>query len=71
MFATAGFPLGPGNAVTDELIDNLVVSGNEDEVIAGIQERLERGMDELLLNLVPTDDAREDEDALLRIIGRL
>ncbi|MEA2530316.1 MAG: hypothetical protein QOG89_1960 [Thermomicrobiales bacterium] len=71
MFAAAGFPLGPGNAVTDELIDNLVVSGNEDEVIAGIQERLERGMDELLLNLVPTDDVRGDEDALLRILGRL
>jgi hypothetical protein len=48
-----------------------VLSGDDDAIIAGIHERLDRGMDELLLNLVPTDDPRADEDALLRIIGRL
>jgi F420-dependent oxidoreductase-like protein len=71
MFAAAGYPLGPDNAVPDTLIENLVLSGNDDAIVAGIHERLGRGMDELLLNLVPTDDTRADEDALLRIIGRL
>lgn len=71
MFAAAGFPLGPDNAVSDDLIDALVLSGDDDAIVAGVHQRLERGMDELLLNLVPTDDARADEDALLRIIGRL
>lgn len=71
MFAAAGHPLGPNNTPSDALIDNLVLSGDDDAIIAGIHERLDRGMDELLLNLVPTDDPRADEDALLRIIGRL
>jgi F420-dependent oxidoreductase-like protein len=71
MFAAAGYPLGPDNAVSDTLIENLVLSGDDDAITAGIHERLERGMDELLLNLVPTDDPRSDEDALLRIVGRL
>jgi alkanesulfonate monooxygenase SsuD/methylene tetrahydromethanopterin reductase-like flavin-dependent oxidoreductase (luciferase family) len=71
MFAAAGFPLGPDNAVPDALIDNLVLSGDDDEIIAGIQHRLDQGMDELLLNLVPSANPRVDQDAILRIIGRL
>jgi len=71
MFAAAGFPLGPDNSIPDALIDNLVVSGDDEAIVAGLHERLAKGMDELLLNLVPADDPRADEDALLRITGRL
>jgi alkanesulfonate monooxygenase SsuD/methylene tetrahydromethanopterin reductase-like flavin-dependent oxidoreductase (luciferase family) len=71
MFAAAGFPVGPDNSVSDGLIDNLVLAGDDWEIIEGVQERLDRGMDELILNLVPADDARADEDALLRIVGKL
>jgi alkanesulfonate monooxygenase SsuD/methylene tetrahydromethanopterin reductase-like flavin-dependent oxidoreductase (luciferase family) len=71
MFAAAGYPLGPDNAVPDALIETLVLSGDDDTITTGIHEHLNRGMDELLLNLVPTDDTRADEDALLRITGRL
>jgi alkanesulfonate monooxygenase SsuD/methylene tetrahydromethanopterin reductase-like flavin-dependent oxidoreductase (luciferase family) len=71
MFAAAGFPLGPDNSVPDGLIDSLVLSGDDEEIVAGLHERLGRGMDELLLNLVSTDDPRADEAALLRIIARL
>lgn len=71
MFAAAGFPLGPDNAIPDGLVDNLVLSGDDDEIFAGIHQRLDQGMDELLLNLVPSADPRADETAILRIFSRL
>lgn len=71
MFAAAGFPLGDDHAIPDALIDSLVVSGNDEEIAEGLRSRLERGPDELLLNLVPSDDPRADEDAIFRIIGNL
>ncbi|MDP9368931.1 MAG: LLM class flavin-dependent oxidoreductase [Chloroflexota bacterium] len=71
MFAAAGFPLGEENAVPDALIDALVVSGDDAAVADGLRQRLDRGPDELLLSLVPSDDPRVDEEALFRIIGNL
>lgn len=71
MFAAAGFPVGTDNAVSDALIDALVVSGDEQAVIDGLLNRLERGPDELLVSLVPSDDPRADEDALFRALGSL
>jgi alkanesulfonate monooxygenase SsuD/methylene tetrahydromethanopterin reductase-like flavin-dependent oxidoreductase (luciferase family) len=71
MFAAAGFPLGPNNSIPDALIDDLVVSGDDAAIVDSLHRCLDRGMDELLLNLVSSDDARADEDALLRIVGRL
>jgi hypothetical protein len=71
MFAAAGFPVGTDNAVSDALIDALVVSGDEQAVTDGLLSRLERAPDELLVSLVPSDEPRVDEDALLRAVGRL
>lgn len=71
MFAAAGFPLGSNNEIPDALIDNLVLSGDDDEIVAGIQQLLDRGMDELLLNLVPSADPHADETAILRIFNNL
>jgi F420-dependent oxidoreductase-like protein len=71
MFADAGFPLGPNDGVGDDLVDALVVSGDDDAIADALRQRLDRGMDELLLSLVPTDDHRAEEDALLRIVARL
>ena len=71
MFAAAGYPLGPGNAIGDDLIDALVVSGDEDAIVAQLRERLDRGLDELLVSLILGPDWRADEDALLRILGRV
>jgi F420-dependent oxidoreductase-like protein len=71
MFADAGYPLGPDGEVTDALIDALVVSGDEAAIAAQLEERLARGLDELLVGLLPGPDRRADEDALLRILGRL
>lgn len=71
MFAAAGFPVGADNAVSDALIDALVVSGDEQAVVDGLLGRLERAPDELLVSLVPSDDPQGDQDALFRALGRL
>ena len=71
MFAAAGFPVGADNAVSDALIDALVVSGDEQAVVDGLLTRLERAPHELLVSLVPSDDWRTDHDALFRVLGRL
>ena len=70
MFADAGYPLAPDGGVTDELIDALVVSGDDGAIAAQLEERLDRGLDELLVSLIAGADRRADEDALLRILGR-
>jgi alkanesulfonate monooxygenase SsuD/methylene tetrahydromethanopterin reductase-like flavin-dependent oxidoreductase (luciferase family) len=71
MFAAAGYPLGDDLAIPDALIDSLVVSGSDAEIVEGLRSRLERSPDELLLNLVVSGDPRADEDALFRIVSRL
>ncbi len=71
MFADAGFPLGPDNAVPDALIDELVVSGDADGIAAALRGRLDRGLDELVVSLVPGEDPAREEAALLEIIGSL
>ena len=71
MFAAAGFPLDDDLAIPDVLIDTLVVSGSDSQIEDGLRERIERGPDELLLSLVPSDDLRADEDALFEIMSRI
>jgi alkanesulfonate monooxygenase SsuD/methylene tetrahydromethanopterin reductase-like flavin-dependent oxidoreductase (luciferase family) len=71
MFAAAGFPLVDSVVIPDALLESLVVSGSPEEIAEGLHARLRRGPDELLLNLVPSDDIRADEDAIFAIIGNL
>ena len=71
MFAAAGYPLAADGSVTGALIDAIVLSGDDAAVAAGLRERLERGLDELVVSLIASDDPRGDEDALIRIISSL
>ena len=72
MFTNAGFPSTPNQAMSDDLVESLVVSGNEAEVAARFAELLEAGLDELLVSLVPTRGEGNDEQArLAHLIGRL
>lgn len=71
MFADAGFPLNPDNSPTDALIDELVVSGDASAIAGALRARLDRGLDELVVSLVPSDDPARDEAAILDIIGTL
>ncbi len=74
MFTNAGFPSIPNRAMSDDLVESLVVSGNEAEVTARFTELLEAGLDGLMVSLVSTagEGDKDDEHArLANLIGRL
>jgi F420-dependent oxidoreductase-like protein len=71
MWAAAGYPLEADGAVSDDLIDNLVVMGDEAAVATRLNELLASGLDELLLNGLPVADPATDRTRLIRFIGSL
>jgi F420-dependent oxidoreductase-like protein len=73
MFTNAGLQSTDDQAVSDDLVESLVISGNEAAVAGRITELLEAGLDELMVSLVPTaGEGDEGEQALLtHLIGRL
>jgi alkanesulfonate monooxygenase SsuD/methylene tetrahydromethanopterin reductase-like flavin-dependent oxidoreductase (luciferase family) len=71
MFRNAGFPITLGSAMPDTLIDNLVISGNEDTVIAKFSELLASGLDELMVTLLPIKDAGDEQLRLMHSIAEL
>lgn len=71
MFADAGHPLDAEGRITDGLLDDLLVYGAPDRVAAGLRERLDGGVDEIYPALLPLDDQRAEEDALLAVLGDL
>lgn len=71
MFADAGYPLNADGSVSPELIDDLVVSGSQDEIAAQLRERLDLGFDVLMVNPLRTEDDAAHEDQVLEILGGL
>lgn len=69
MFADAGYPLGSDGAYSDELLDHLIMVGDEDGLGEQLQRLLDDGIDELLVMLIPGDDQADEEQRLLRVIG--
>lgn len=71
MFADSGWPFAEG--VTDwpdDLLDHLVLSGSDDEIVGGLRHWLASGVDELLVDprLDPAAPDRDD-DRLLAILA--
>jgi hypothetical protein len=72
MFSNAGFSLTSDQAVPNALVDSLVISGDESIVSARLTELLAAGLDELMVSLVPTTGAGDDEQTqLMHLIGLL
>lgn len=71
MFSNADFQLTSGQTVPDSLVDNLVISGNEDIVAARFTELLATGLDELMVSLVSIKDADNEMRQLMHLIGQL
>ena len=70
MFAAAGVPVEDGE-VTDELVDAVVVNGDETAVTDRLG-ALAESQDELLVSVPwPSGVRRDQEDAVLRVIGNL
>ena len=71
MFADAGFPLTSDKKVTDDLVNNMIISGNEDTVATSLTKLLDAGLDELMVSLVPVVDEKNEQTQLMRLIGQL
>jgi F420-dependent oxidoreductase-like protein len=73
MFSNAGVQITSDQSVPDALVNTLLISGNEATVSAQLRERLEAGLDELLVTLVPVSDTDVDEQQvlLMHLVGRL
>jgi alkanesulfonate monooxygenase SsuD/methylene tetrahydromethanopterin reductase-like flavin-dependent oxidoreductase (luciferase family) len=71
MFADAGFPVAEDGMMPDELVDSLVISGDDAAIAARLKELLAFGLDELLVLHVPTVDAGSERTRLMQVIGQL
>jgi F420-dependent oxidoreductase-like protein len=70
MFAAAGHPEARGGVISDEVVEDLVLAGNEEKVTRGIRRFLDAGCDELILSLIPTDANPEASvERTLRLLG--
>lgn len=69
MFADAGFPVGPGGALSDALLDNLIVAGDAATVAARLADIQAQGVDELLISPVPVRDAEAELEALSAVLA--
>lgn len=70
MFADAGFPVENG-VVSDALVENLAVIGDEASVAGKLRGLLAQGLDELLVMPVPVADAAEAQARMRTLIGKL
>ncbi len=71
MFTMAGFPTTVGSAAPDALVDNLVISGDEDTVISKFSELLDSGLDELMVTMLPIKDADDEQRRLQKAVSGL
>ena len=71
MFAEARSPLTSDKKVTDDLVNNMIISGNEDTVATSLTKLLAAGLDELMVSLVPVVDEKYEQTQLMRLIGQM
>ncbi|HEV2655905.1 MAG TPA: LLM class flavin-dependent oxidoreductase [Ktedonobacteraceae bacterium] len=70
MFAHAGFPVTADGTLTDELLDSLVVTGDEATVKQRLTDLLASGLDELLVMGIAVADAAGEQEQLARLVGQ-
>ena len=69
MFQEAGFPVGADGAMSDALLDELVVSGSPEQVAARLEEIQAAGVDELVITQVTVADPAAEEAALIKLLA--
>lgn len=70
VFAEAGYPVPEDGRLPDALIDNLVVSGDEQAITTRLSELLSNGLDEVLLLPIPIKNERQEWSRLTHLIGQ-
>jgi alkanesulfonate monooxygenase SsuD/methylene tetrahydromethanopterin reductase-like flavin-dependent oxidoreductase (luciferase family) len=71
MFAESGHPVASDGTMPDDLIDTLVISGDDAAIASRFSELLANGLDELLVLIVPVNNADEERKQLANLIGHL
>lgn len=72
MFRDAGYAFAEGDTTyPGELLDELIVSGSDDEVVAGLRRWLDRGVDELLVAPLTGPSGDADDEHVLEVISRV
>ncbi|MDP6455336.1 MAG: LLM class flavin-dependent oxidoreductase [SAR202 cluster bacterium] len=72
MFVEAGFAPSPDKGWTDEMLDAVLISGDEDTVAARIQDIFDWGGAEILASIVPAgDEGAASERRSLELLGKL
>ncbi len=72
MFAEAGFAGTPESGWTDEMLDEVLIAGDEAAVADRIRTVFEWGADELLATPIPAgDDPQATEERTLKLLGEL
>jgi alkanesulfonate monooxygenase SsuD/methylene tetrahydromethanopterin reductase-like flavin-dependent oxidoreductase (luciferase family) len=69
MFSDAGYPVTSAGEMTDELVDELAVSGSPEEIRQRLEHLHALGIDELLVSHVPVHDADEELAQLSAILA--
>lgn len=72
MFAQAGYADTPSSGWTNEMLDEVLIAGDEDVVASRIRTLFKWGATELLATPIPAgDDPRATEDRTLRLLAEL
>ncbi len=69
MFSDAGFPVGENGAISDDLLDHLVVWGEDSQVRERLTAAFDGGIDEVLVTLFPAGQLAIEEARLCRILA--
>ena len=57
--------------VSDDFVNNMIISGNEDTVAKSLNKLLASGLDEIMVSLVPIVDEKYEQTQLIHLIGQL
>jgi len=71
MFAEAGYSVLEDEEIPEALVDNLVVSGDQQTIAARLRELLSGDLNELLLQIIPVKNGPQEWSALTHLIGAL
>ncbi|GHO59583.1 LLM class flavin-dependent oxidoreductase [Ktedonobacter robiniae] len=71
MFAEAGFPVSPEGELSDALLENLVVAGDEAAIAEHLKKLLTSRLDELLVMPIVVANAKDERERLARLIGQI
>ena len=71
MFEASGFPGSEESGWTDEMVDSVLIAGDEETVALRIREMQEWGADEVLGSIVTTGDSEESRMRTMRLLGEI